>query len=132
MIQTLLLALLTLVFALPVAWAGSDACGDSGMACGEEEKCCEHVVAYYSANGVNGTSYVEGQCVPKTQKCGQFWCGPKRCEGGFWGSPTVCCVEPRSGGAPGYQCAKTEMSCPGNTQSLTIRDNQPERRLQGI
>jgi len=130
--KTAFLSVIALLFSVSLVRADGASCGDSALSCGGEEKCCEHVVAYYSASGVNGTSYVEGQCIPKEQKCGEFWCGPKRCEGGFWGKPTVCCVEPRSGGAPEYQCARTELSCPGNTQSLTIRNKEPERHLQGI
>ena len=129
--RSLLIFLGFLMTSAPQGVLAVEACGDNGMVCGDEEKCCEHVTAYYSQGGVQGASSVDGQCLPKSQKCGEFWCGPKHCQSSLWGSQTVCCVDPGSGGAPEYQCARNEMSCPGNTQLLTIRSTNSERSLKG-
>jgi hypothetical protein len=117
----------------PQATFAVESCGDSGILCGDEEKCCEHLTAYYSEGGVQGASTVEGQCVPKAQKCGEFWCGPKHCQASIWGSQTVCCIDPGTGGMPDYQCARNELSCPGNAQLLSIRSpsTTQERSLKG-
>jgi hypothetical protein len=127
--KAIYLVLILTSFSTARLWAAGNAasCGDDHMVCGTGETCCEHEVAFYSPNGVQGTAQTEGQCLPAGQKCGQFWCGPKHCEGGFWGDPKVCCIDPRQGAVPDYQCARTELNCPGNTQLLTIRDNPSER-----
>ena len=105
------------------------ACGDSGMVCGETEKCCAHTVAYYSPDGVQGASHTEGQCIAKADKCSAFWCGPQHCQAGFFSTPKVCCIDPRPGGAPEYQCARTELNCPGNTGTLMIRESRADTSL---
>lgn len=127
---TLILALLTAP-AMGV-FAGSDgSCGDEGLYCQENERCFEHVVAMFSGETPSAPSYVKGKCVPKDQKYTGFWCGNRSCSGGLFGNPTVCCINQEYGEAPDYVCARTELNCPGNTTQLTIRDTQPERRLQG-
>ena len=127
------LAVVLAIVPLGTIWAESPStCGDNHITCGGEETCCEHIVAYYSPQGSQGASAVEGQCLPQGQKCNSFWCGAQHCEAGFWGTPKVCCVDPRSGGMPDYQCARSELNCPGNTETLTIREKTlPERILKG-
>lgn len=127
--KTLFLILVAGLFAAMPAQA---ACGDEGLECGADERCCENVVALFSGDSPMAPSYVEGRCIPRGQKCNQFWCGNRQCTGGLFGKPTVCCVQQHEGQAPRYACAYDELSCPGNTTQLTIRDTQPERKLQGI
>src|SRR5438132_8160749 len=71
------------------AFAG---CGNEQLACGQEERCCEHTVASFTNDGVSTPTYMEGKCIPKEQSCSDFWCGNRHCEGGFFGTPTVCYV----------------------------------------
>ena len=114
----------------PVARA-EDSCGDDGTTCGDGERCCEHVIAMFSDDHAVAPPYVQGQCVPKAQKCSEFWCGNRECKTGFFGSPSVCCVNtPESSSTPQYSCAYNELSCPGNSQQLTIRDSAPTRTLR--
>jgi hypothetical protein len=106
-------------------------CGDDGTSCGQDEHCCEHVMAMFSGDHSAGPAYVQGQCAPKGQKCASFWCGNKDCKTGFFGSPSVCCVnQPEAGSTPQYTCAYSELSCPGNGEQLTIRSSTPTRTLQ--
>jgi hypothetical protein len=120
--------MLATLIGLPVAAAQS--CGDDGIACGEEEHCCEHVIAMFSDDHAVAPPYVQGQCAPKAEKCADFWCGNRHCESGFFGTPSVCCVnQPEQGSSSQYSCAYSELSCPGNSQKLTIRESQPTRTL---
>jgi hypothetical protein len=124
-----LIAICLLAFG-PVARA-EDSCGDDGTTCGDNERCCEHVIAMFSDDHAVAPPYVQGQCIPKDQKCSAFWCGNRECKSGFFGSPSVCCVNtPESGSSPQYSCAYSELSCPGNNQQLTIRESQATRPLQ--
>ncbi len=124
-----------MVFVLSAALFGLPAradqsCGDDRTSCGEEEHCCEHVIAMFSDDHAMAPPYVKGECAPKAQKCADFWCGNRHCESGFFGTPSVCCVnQPEYGSAPQYSCAYSELSCPGNSQKLTIRESQPTRTL---
>jgi hypothetical protein len=105
-------------------------CGDEALSCEESERCCEHVVAMFSTTGVNSPPYVQGRCIPKEQRCADFWCGNRHCESGFFGTPTVCCINDRPGLSTEYRCAYSELSCPGNRDQLTIRERLPSRPLQ--
>ena len=126
----LLIALTFLLPAIPLL-ADATSCGDDGTTCGDAERCCEHVVAMFSEDHPTSPSYVQGQCVPKEQKCADFWCGNRHCSAGFFGSPTVCCLNtPEPVGTPEYACAYSEVSCPGNSQQLSIRETQPSRTLR--
>ena len=126
-------ALMLAIFSVSAmsVFAEGEGCGDEGIYCGESERCCEHVVAMFSGESPSAPSFIKGRCVPKEQKCGQFWCGNRQCSGGILGTPTVCCVNQEAHESPDYACARSELNCPGNTTQLTIRDTQPERRLQG-
>src|SRR5437870_2657184 len=121
------LLILGLILVLPISWLRAEAsCGDDGITCGDEEHCCEHVIAMFSEDHPTSPPYVQGQCAPKAQKCAEFWCGNKECKSSFFGSPSVCCVNtPDQGSASQYSCAFSELSCPGNTQQLSIRESQP-------
>ena len=111
--------------------SAEEACGDEGLSCGAEEHCCEHVVAMFSDDHAVGPAYVQGACLPKAQKCNSFWCGNRQCSAGFFGSPSVCCVNtPPAGGSSEYSCAYSELNCPGNTEQLSIRETQPARSLR--
>ena len=85
-----LIAIALLAFG-PVARA-EDSCGDDGTTCGDGDRCCEHVIAMFSDDHAVAPPYVQGQCVPKAQKCNDYWCGNRECKSGFFGSPSVCCV----------------------------------------
>lgn len=124
--------LLILAFlALPRVGFGEGACGEEGLTCEDHETCCEHVIATFAGDHASAPPYVQGQCIPKDQKCGDFWCGNEECKSRFYGTPSVCCVNvPNPGGAKDYSCAFSELSCPGNSQRLTIRDTQPNRSLR--
>jgi hypothetical protein len=99
-------------------------CGDDGTTCAAEEHCCEHVIAMFSEDHAVAPPYIQGQCAPKNQKCVEFWCGNRHCKAGFFGSPSVCCVNtPEQGSTPQYSCA-------GNSEQLTIRSSSPTRTLQ--
>ena len=125
----LILGLLTFASISPI-WADMN-CGDDGLTCGDSERCCEHVIAMFTDDHATTPPYVQCQCVPKTQKCGDFWCGNKQCKIGFFGSPSVCCVnQPQPNSAPKYACAFSELSCPGNSDQLSIRSSTPTRTLQ--
>jgi hypothetical protein len=85
----------------------------------------------YSEDHAVSPSFVQGQCVPQGQKCSDFWCGNRECKASFFGSPSVCCVNtPENSSNPQYSCAYSELSCPGNTQQLSIRESQPNRTLR--
>jgi len=126
------LVILGLILMLPVApLMAESACGDDGVTCGDEEHCCEHVIATFSEDHSTAPSYVQGRCVAKAQKCDDFWCGNRQCKAGFFGSPSVCCINiPEKGAASEFSCAYSEISCPGNSQQLTIRSSTPTRTLQ--
>ena len=115
--------LAALALASSLAFADME-CGDDGTACGESERCCEHVISTFAGEHSTAAPYVQGQCIAKEQKCSEFWCGSRHCEGGFFGTPSVCCVNVNQGSATQYSCAYSELSCPGNTQQLTIREIQ--------
>ncbi len=127
-----LLLILSLVLVLSASFLRADGrCGDDGLTCGDEEHCCEHVIAMFSDDHPTAPPYVQGQCAPKAQKCADFWCGNRQCKSGFFASPTVCCVNaPEGGASPQYSCAYSELSCPGNAQQLSIRESQPNRTLR--
>jgi hypothetical protein len=129
--KSLLLLALVILLPLTVIRAEDVACGDDGVTCGTDEHCCEHVIAMFSGDHASAPAYVQGQCIPKAQKCAEFWCGNRQCSSGFFGSPSVCCINmPVESSTPQYSCAYSELNCPGNTQQLTIRDNQPNRTLR--
>jgi hypothetical protein len=125
------LSLIGLLLVTPVAIVMADGCGDGGDSCGPDTKCCENVIAMFSGDAPAAPSFVQGRCVPKEQKCSDFWCGNRHCDGGFFGAPSVCCVNQPAGQAAQYTCAHSELSCPGNTTQLSIRNSQPDRKLQG-
>jgi hypothetical protein len=100
-------------------------CGDEEVACAPAERCCEHVVAMFSDAGATAPSYVEGRCIPKEEHCADYWCGNRHCEAGFFGAPSVCCISDHAGLPQEFKCAYSELSCPGNTQQLSIRDRIP-------
>jgi hypothetical protein len=106
-------------------------CGGRGRLCGDDEQCCEHTMAIFNGDGAAAPPYLEGQCVPKSQKCGEFWCGNRHCESGFFGTPSVCCVQISPSGASQYVCAHSELNCPGNTQQLSIRNTPASRYPDG-
>jgi hypothetical protein len=123
--------ILSFLLAASPALFAEGMCGDDGLTCGDQEHCCEHVIAMFSDDHATAPPYIQGQCAPKEQKCADFWCGNRQCKPGFFGSPSVCCINtPDQGSAPSYACAYSELSCPGNTQQLSIRDNQPNRTLR--
>jgi len=127
-IWTLIVALL---FAATPALFAEGMCGDAGLSCGDEEHCCEHVIAMFSDDHSIAPPYVEGRCVAKEQKCADFWCGNRQCKSGIFGAPSVCCINtPDQGSASQYSCAFSELSCPGNSQQLSIRSTTPTRTLQ--
>jgi len=111
------------------ARAGEDGpnCGDQELSCGTSERCCEHVVAMFSPAGTSATPYLEGQCVPKEQRCAEFWCGNRHCQSGFFGTPSVCCIMEHPGLSTDYHCAYSELNCPGNTAQLSIRDRDQNK-----
>jgi hypothetical protein len=125
----ILLVFSTLLIA-PTIYADDKPCGETGITCGEEERCCEHIMATFYDDG-GGQSYVNGRCIPKNQKCGDYWCGNRQCQAGLFGTPSVCCVSEQAGVPQSYKCAYSEYSCPGNTQQLSIRTDLPDRKLQG-
>jgi hypothetical protein len=90
-------------------------------ACTPTEHYCGHVVAMFTPDGGSAPPYKEGQCVSRDQKCSDFWCGNRHC-GGWFGTQVVCCIQNGGQAAISYQCAGSELNCPGNTQQLTIRD----------
>jgi hypothetical protein len=111
----------------PVSAEGDNAagsCGDEQASCGSGEHCCEHTVAMFSDAGSTAPTYKEGKCIAKEQKCADFWCGNRHCEAGFFGAPSVCCITSRPDLPPEYKCSYSELSCPGNSQLLTIRDKE--------
>jgi len=105
-------------------------CGDEPVACGATEHCCEHVIAMFGEGGATAPSYKEGKCIPQNQSCADFWCGNRHCEAGFFGAPTVCCITARPELPPEYKCSYSELSCPGNTQQLTIRESSTAPSLR--
>ena len=128
---TLVIAVCSMILQAPSPiWAG-EVCGDGGMICESDEVCTEHVVAMFAKDQTVALSYIVGKCNPKDQKGSDFWCGNRHCEGGFFGTPSVCCVHtPNVGATPQYSCASSELSCPGNTEQLSIRESQPNRTLR--
>lgn len=131
--RIVLAALIASAWTIGPALADEGSCGDEQAACGSAEHCCEHIVAMFGDSGATAPSYREGKCIPRDQKCADFWCGNRHCEPGFFGAPTVCCITSRPDLPPEYKCSYSELSCPGNTQQLTIRDKQvaDARPLQG-
>jgi hypothetical protein len=128
--RSLLIPGLILMFVAPLLGAETN-CGDDGLVCGDEQHCCEHVIAMFADDHATAPPYVQGQCAPKGQKCADFWCGNQECKSSLFGSPSVCCMNTPDGGAtPQYSCAYSELSCPGNTQQLSIRNSQPNRTLR--
>lgn len=125
------LILLTAIVMAPGWGRAENVCGEDGLVCEQSERCCEHVIAAFAGDHAASPPYIQGQCIPQEQKCTDFWCGNEQCKGGFFGTPSVCCTNvPSPGAAPQYSCAYSELSCPGNTQRLSIRDNQPNRTLR--
>ncbi len=128
-----LLFLLVMALALGSATrAYSDGqCGQDGLSCTDGEVCCEHVIATFAGEQAATPPFITGRCLPPGQKCGEFWCGNEECKSSFFGTPSVCCINtPNYGAAPEYACRYSELSCPGNSQNLTIRDTQPARTLR--
>lgn len=118
-------------FLLPVRGYSETRCGEEGLTCEDQERCCERVIAIFADDHAAAPPYVQGQCIPQDQKCGDFWCGNEECKSRFYGTPSVCCINsPVPGAAKQYSCAFSELSCPGNSQRLTIRDSQPSRTLR--
>ncbi|HVO33266.1 MAG TPA: hypothetical protein VMU17_05065 [Elusimicrobiota bacterium] len=121
--------ILSSLLVLPLASAplfargSADSCGDEQLSCAPDERCCEHVVAMFSEDGATAPPYLDGKCIDKAQKCSDFWCGNRHCASGMFGMPSVCCVMNEPGKTTQYRCAYNELSCPGNTQQLTIREN---------
>jgi hypothetical protein len=129
--KSLFVLVLALLIPLSILRAQESACGDDGLTCGEEEHCCEHVIAMFGGDHATAPPYVEGQCAPKNAKCADFWCGNRECTSGFFGTHSVCCINtPASSATPEYTCAYSELNCPGNAQQLTIRESQPSRTLR--
>jgi len=111
--------------------AAENKCGDDGVVCAAGEICCEHVVATFAGDHPFGAPYVKGECLSQGDKCSEFWCGNRLCKPGLLGTPSVCCANtPENSASTDYSCAYTELSCPGNTQQLTIREAQPTRTLR--
>ena len=124
------LLILSLLFSATLLRADTT-CGDDGTTCSEDERCCEHVIATFSDDHATAPPYIQGQCVPKDQKCADFWCGNRQCKPTFFGSPSVCCINQAEGGSnPQYMCAYSALSCPGNNEHLSIRSSTPTRTLQ--
>jgi hypothetical protein len=98
-----------------------------GVVCADTEHYCSHVVAMFSKDGTNIPPYREGQCVSKDKSCTDFWCGNRHCGGGIFGDKNVCCMTSAPGQSTEYKCAYSELSCPGNTQQLTIRSSPDHR-----
>jgi hypothetical protein len=96
---------------------------DQAVACATDQHFCGHVIAMFGANGASAPPYVDGRCLPKSQSCGEYWCGNRQCGSGFFGTPSVCCIQNSPGQSTEYRCAYSELSCPGNTQQLSIRDH---------
>ncbi len=114
----------------PVFGHADTACGDEGLTCGDQERCCEHLVAFFS-DASSAPPYVSGTCVASEQKCSEFWCGNEQCKAGIFTRPSVCCISlPDGASSREYTCKSSELNCPGNTQRLTIRDTQPTRTLR--
>lgn len=114
------------------AWAEERApCGDDHVVCGGAERCCEHPIATFCENQGCASVYVHGECIPQGQSCRDFWCGNRHCQTGWFLSNEVCCVYNREGAPASYSCTSSELSCPGNTQQLTIRPKVATRKLQG-
>ena len=126
------LLILALALIAPLAVLRADtSCGDEGISCSDNEHCCEHIVAMFANDHAAAPPYVEGRCLPQEQKCSDFWCGNRQCSSGFFGTKSVCCVNtPEVGGTPQYSCAYSELSCPGNSQQLSIRESLPPRPLR--
>src|SRR5712692_3844273 len=101
--KALLVLLITLLIPLSILRADELACGDDGLTCGNDERCCEHVIAMFAGDHATAPAYVEGRCVPKEAKCADFWCGNRECTSGFFGARSVCCINtPDSGATPQY------------------------------
>jgi len=127
-----LIFILSVIVALPLSFLRADpGCGDEGLTCSDDEVCCEHIVAMFANDHAATPPYVEGRCLAKGQKCSDFWCGNRECSSGFFGTKSVCCINtPEVGGTPQYTCAYSELSCPGNSEQLTIRPGEPPRPLR--
>src|SRR5882672_11307522 len=101
--KTLLVLVITLLIPLSFLRAEEPACGDDGLTCGNDQHCCEHVIAMFSEGQATAPPFVQGQCAPKETKCSDFWCGNRECTSGFFGTHSVCCVNtPESGAIPQY------------------------------
>src|SRR5262245_56154159 len=101
--------------------AGSSTCGDAQLACGENEKCCEHRVATFCENEGWSNVRTEGRCIPERSSCDVFWCGNRQCQSSWLISRDVCCVYYPADSSPEFSCAMNELNCPGNTAELMIR-----------
>jgi len=113
-------------------WAQENlACGDNQMVCGTNEKCCQHPQAVFCEGNTCSSVHVEGQCIPKEQACGDFWCGNRHCQASWLLSKNVCCIFYQQGQTPEYSCASSELSCPGNSAQLTIRPTVASRHIHG-
>jgi hypothetical protein len=129
--KLVLLFTLTVVCSITMAAVLRAEDEDSGeeqaTACATTERYCGYTVAMFSADGSFAPPYEEGRCIPKEQSCGDFWCGNRRCESGFFGTPSVCCINNSPGQSVEYRCAYSELSCPGNREQLTIRNGMARR-----
>ncbi|OGR92286.1 MAG: hypothetical protein A2992_06670 [Elusimicrobia bacterium RIFCSPLOWO2_01_FULL_59_12] len=124
---------LLLFGALSLCLGGGSArasCGDNKLACGADEKCCEHRVATFCEGDACSSVHAEGECIPKGQNCGEFWCGNRQCQTSWLLTKDVCCIYYPGGNIPEYACASSELSCRGNTSYLTIRPTLASSELQ--
>jgi hypothetical protein len=117
-------AFLALAISLPLGGGmarADSAAGNPTASCGQEERWCEHRVATFCKDGTCSSIHNEGQCIPKTQDCGDFWCGNRQCQTSWLLSRDVCCIYYPTANSPEYSCTGSELSCPGNTAQLSIR-----------
>src|SRR5258708_36831019 len=109
----------------------SPTCGDSQAVCGEGQHCCEHVIATFCKDQTCGYTFLQGQCLPKRQNCGDYWCGPQHCQSNWFSSKNVCCIYHHISGGDGYACTPSELNCRGNTQHLSIRPAENKESGRG-
>jgi len=83
-----------------MAHAEQTPCGDDQVVCEDAEKCCEHRVATYCEKETCSSVRVEGECIPKENSCGEFWCGNRQCQTSWLITENVCCVYYQPGNTP--------------------------------
>src|SRR4051812_35636036 len=93
-----------LITVLSASGRADDESAAASANCQGGERYCAHKVATFSEGGASVPVYEDGQCLPQSHSCSDFWCGPRRCTGGLFGKQ-VCCVKMSPGQDTQYSCA---------------------------